>query len=92
MSQSAGGRKGIHEVESDEEREDDEQDPRARDAGSHDSPDKGTTMTPGGAMPAGGAMDHWATAMPNTDATKPETMPKTKTEPLPGETRDSNPA
>jgi hypothetical protein len=45
-----------------------------------------------GAEPAGNAMDHWATAMPNTDATKPETMPNTETEPLPGETRDSNPA
>ena len=89
MSQGAGD--GIHGVESDEEREDDEQDPRSRDAGSHDSPDHGTTMTPGGAMPSGGAMDHWATAMPNTDATRPETMPNTESEPLPGETRDSDP-
>ena len=54
----------------------DEQNRESRDPESLDNPDEGTTMTPGGAMPAGGAMDHWATAMPNTDATKPETMPK----------------
>ena len=66
-------------------------DPEGRDAGNEESPHGGTTMTPGGAMPSGGAMDHWATAAPNTDALKPETMPNTKSEPLPGETRDSNP-
>ena len=33
-------------------------------------------MSGTGASPAGNAMDHWNTAMPNTDATKPETMPE----------------
>ena len=51
-------------------------DPDARDAGNEENPDEGPTMTGAGAEPAGNAMDHWATAMPNTDATKPETMPK----------------
>ena len=66
-------------------------DPDARDAGNEDSPNSGTTMTPGGAMPSGGTMDNWATAMPNTDAAKPETMPNTKSTPLPGETEDRDP-
>ena len=68
-----------------------EGDPQGRDAGNEDSPDKGTTMTPGGAMPSGGTMDHWATASPNTDALQPDTMPKTKSTPLPGETEDRDP-
>ncbi len=66
-------------------------DPDARDAGNEDSPDSGTTMTPGGAMPSGGTMDNWATASPNTDALKPETMPNTKSTPLPGETEERDP-
>jgi len=74
---------GIHEEA--------EGDPEARDAGNDESPGGGTTMTPAGAMPSGGAMDNWATAMPNTDATKPETMPNTHSEPLPGETEDRDP-
>ena len=48
----------------------------ARDPQTLDNPDEGPTMTGGGAEPGGNAMDHWATAMPNADATKPETMPE----------------
>lgn len=47
-----------------------------RDPESQDNPDEGPTMTGGGAEPGGNAMDHWKTAMPNADATRPETMPK----------------
>jgi hypothetical protein len=47
-----------------------------RDPESQDNPDEGPTMTGAGAEPGGNAMDHWNTAMPNTDATKPETMPE----------------
>ncbi len=35
-------------------------------------------------------MDHWATAMPNADATKPETMPDGGTSP--GQNENRNPA
>lgn len=56
-----------------------------------DSPDEGPSMTGAGASPSGSSMDHWATGMPNTDATKPETMPDTKSTPLPGETEDREP-
>jgi len=66
-------------------------DPEGRDAGNEESPGGGTTMTPAGAMPSGGSMDNWATAMPNTDATKPETMPNTVSKDLPGETKDRDP-
>jgi hypothetical protein len=41
-----------------------------------DNPDEGPTLTGSGAEPGGNAMDHWNTAHPNTDATKPETMPE----------------
>ncbi|MGI8809691.1 MAG: hypothetical protein ACR2KK_17995 [Acidimicrobiales bacterium] len=51
-------------------------------------------MSGAGAGPGGNAMDHWNTANPNTDATKPETMPKalggTGEDPNPSES--SNPA
>ena len=53
-----------------------------------DQPDEGPSMSGAGAGPSGSAMDHWETAMPNTDATKPETMPHTASTPLPGETAD----
>ncbi len=56
-----------------------------------DNPDKGPTMTSAGAQPSGSGMDHWATAQPNTDATKPETMPHTPSTPMPGETEDREP-
>ncbi|MDQ3897547.1 MAG: hypothetical protein M3326_09965 [Actinomycetota bacterium] len=48
----------------------------SRDPETVDNPDEGPTMTGVGAEPSGNAMDHWGTAMPNTDATKPETMPE----------------
>ena len=48
----------------------------SRDPESLDNPDEGPTMTGAGAEPGGNAMDSWNTAMPNTDATKPETMPE----------------
>jgi hypothetical protein len=47
-----------------------------RDPESQDNPDEGPTLTGVGAEPGGNAMDHWGTAHPNVDATKPETMPE----------------
>lgn len=58
----------------------------ARGAEDQEQPDEGPAMSGGGAMPAGSAMNHWLTASPNTDATKPATMPHTESTPLPGET------
>ncbi len=54
----------------------DDADSGVRDPETQDNPDEGPTLTGTGAQPAGNAMDHWNTAMPNTDATKPETMPE----------------
>ncbi len=72
----------------------DESDDDIRDPESLDNPDEGPTMSGAGAGPGGNAMDHWNTANPNTDATKPETMPKalggTGEDPNPSES--SNPA
>jgi hypothetical protein len=39
-----------------------------------------------GAMPGHSIMNNWGTASPDADATKPETMPNTRSTPLPGET------
>lgn len=36
-------------------------------------------------------MNHWASALPNTHATNPETMPNTKSTPMPGETAERTP-
>ena len=47
-----------------------------QDPQTQDNPDEGPSMSGAGAGAGGNAMDHWETAMPNTDATKPETMPK----------------
>ena len=69
-------------------------DPRDRDAvdpGDKASPDEGPAMSGAGAQPSGNAMDHWATGQPTPDATRPETMPHTKSSPLPGETEDREP-
>lgn len=65
-----------------------------RDPESLDNPDEGPTMTGAGAEPGGSAMDHWATAMPNADATKPETMPEALggTGETPNVDEQSNPA
>jgi len=62
-----------------------------RDPDSLDQPTEGPAMTGAGAGPAGNSMDHWNTASPNTDATKPESMPHTKSTPMPGETEDRTP-
>jgi hypothetical protein len=72
----------------------DEGDEEARDPESLDNPDEGPTMTGAGAEPGGNAMDHWNTAMPNTDATKPETMPEALggTGETPNVTENPNPA
>jgi hypothetical protein len=88
MSTNAAG-EGHHQVEGVEER--DPSDPAVRDPNSQDQPDEGPAMSGAGAQPGGNAMDHWNTASPNTDATKPETMPHTKSTPLPGETEDREP-
>ena len=48
--------------------------------------DEGPVMSGGGAMPGGSIMNHWATASPNADATNPDSMPRTKSTPMPGET------
>jgi hypothetical protein len=63
----------------------------AVDPDTQDNPDEGPSMSGTGAQPSGNAMDHWATALPNADATKPETMPNTVSKPLPGETEDREP-
>lgn len=56
-----------------EERRTDQEDGKIRP--DTENPEEGPTMTAGGAMPSGSEMSHWNTAMPNPDATKPETMP-----------------
>ena len=40
----------------------------------------------GGGASSGSIMNSWETASPNTDATRPETMPHSESTPLPGET------
>ena len=72
----------------------DQGDDEIRDPESLDNPDEGPTMTGAGAEPGGSAMDHWATAMPNADATKPETMPEALggTGETPNVDEQSNPA
>lgn len=54
----------------------DEGDAGVRDPEDQENPDEGPTMTGAGAAAGGNSMDHWNTAMPSTDATKPETMPE----------------
>lgn len=48
--------------------------------------DEGPAMSGGGAMPGGSNMNHWETASPNADATDADSMPHTKSTPMPGET------
>jgi hypothetical protein len=47
-----------------------------RDPETQENPDDGAAMSGAGAGPGGNSMDHWNTAMPSADATKPETMPE----------------
>ena len=47
-----------------------------QDPETQDNPDEGPAMSGAGAGAGGNSMDHWNTAMPSTDATKPETMPE----------------
>jgi hypothetical protein len=54
----------------------DEDEPGVRDPETQENPDEGPAMSGAGAQPGGNAMDHWNTAMPSADATKPETMPE----------------
>ena len=54
----------------------DEGEAGVKDPEDQDIPDEGATMTAAGATSGGSVMDHWETAMPNADATKPETMPE----------------
>ena len=72
----------------------DEGESGAQDPETQDNPDEGATMTGAGATSGGSAMDHWKTAMPNTDATKPETMPEALggTGEAPDSTEKTNPA
>lgn len=49
--------------------------------------DGGPAFTTDGTMPGGSTMNTWVTASPDTDATRPETMPHTKSTPMPGETK-----
>ncbi len=70
---------------------DDRIESEVRDPGTLDQPDEGPAMSGAGAGPGGSSMDHWTTASPNTDATKPESMPHTKSTPMPGETEDRTP-
>lgn len=48
--------------------------------------EEGPAMSGAGAMPSGSIMNHWETASPNADATNPDSMPHTKSTPMPGET------
>lgn len=86
MPQAAG--EGNHRRTGVEERDDAER--GITDPQDQDNPDNGPAMSGAGAEPSGNSMSHWATAMPNTDATKPETMPDGGTTPTKNET--NNPA
>ena len=48
--------------------------------------DEGPALSGAGALPGGSDMNHWKTASPGTDATDPDSMPHTKSTPMPGET------
>lgn len=75
---------GNHRVEGVQERSPDDADINAPD--DQEQLDEGPAMSGTGAMPSGSLMNHWATASPNADATKPESMPHTTSTPMPGET------
>lgn len=50
-----------------------------------EQPEEGPALSGAGAIPSGSNMNHWRTASPNTDATDPDSMPGTKSTPMPGE-------
>ncbi len=68
-----------------------DRDPAFKDPSTLEQPDGGPAMGASGAVPSGNAFNHWHTANPSADATKPETMPNTKSTPEPGETEDRKP-
>lgn len=82
MSNAAG--EGNHRVEGVEKRSTGDADVEHPD--DQEQLDEGPVMSGGGAMPGGSNMNHWDTASPNTDATDPDSMPHTKSTPMPGET------
>ena len=51
-----------------------------------EQPDEGPALSGAGAIPSGSTMNHWKTSSPNADATEPNSMPHTKSTPMPGET------
>lgn len=51
-----------------------------------EQPDEGPSLSGAGAIPSGSTMNHWKTASPDADATDPNSMPGTKSTPMPGET------
>ena len=51
-----------------------------------EQPDEGPALSGAGAMPGGSNMNHWKTAAPGADATDPNSMPGTKSTPMPDET------
>ncbi len=84
MPNAAG--QGNHQVEGVDERSAGDDDIKEPD--DQEQLDEGPAMSGGGAMPGGSNMNHWETASPNADATDPESMPQTKSTPMPGETED----
>ena len=82
MPNAAGN--GNHRVEGLEKRSADDADIEQPD--DQEQLDEGPAMSGAGAMPGGSNMNHWDTASPNADATDPESMPRTKSTPMPGET------
>lgn len=51
-----------------------------------EQPDEGPSLSGAGAIPSGSNMNHWKTASPEADVTDPDSMPGTKSTPMPGET------
>jgi hypothetical protein len=82
MPNAAG--EGSHQVEGVEIRSADDADIMEPD--DQEQLEEGPSMSGAGAMPSGSVMNHWKTASPNADATDPDSMPRTKSTPLPGET------
>ena len=84
MPNAAG--KGNHRVEGVEKRDVD--DAGVEHPNDQEQPDEGPAMSGGGAMPGGSNMNHWDTASPSADATDSDSMPHTKSTPMPGETKN----